>query len=124
MLLSALVLAAVLAPQDPAPSAGAVKSADMPAGTTAAAQSNIDAGLAAFKKRRFAAAEADFTKAKDADPASAAPYFYLGYTYYKLAEKKRPFHPDKEKAKEMFAKAYSIDPGFRPVWGEKAARKP
>ena len=119
MLLSALVLATALTPQaatDP------VQSADLPPATSAAAQGSIDAGLAAFKKRRFAAAEVDFKKALDADPGSAAPYFYLGYTYYKQAEKKRPFHPDKEKSKEMFAKAYSIDPGFRPVWGERASK--
>jgi hypothetical protein len=41
-----------------------------------------------------------------------------------MAEKKRPFHPDKEKAKEMFAKAYSIDPAFRPVWGERRTANP
>jgi tetratricopeptide (TPR) repeat protein len=97
-----------------------VRSADLPAGNPSAAQGAIDKGLAAFKKRRFAAASADFEQAVAADPSSAGPYFYLGYTYYKLAEKKRPFHPDKEKAREMFAKAYSIDPAFRPVWGEKA----
>jgi tetratricopeptide (TPR) repeat protein len=122
MLLSALVLSAALAPQD-TPADPALKSADISAGVSPAAQGSIDAGLAAFKKRRFAAAAADFQKAVDADPGSAAPYFYLGYTYYKQAERKRPFHPDKEKSKEMFAKAYSIDPGFRPVWGERA-RKP
>jgi len=119
MLLSALVLAAALSPQD-ASTSGAVKSTDLP--SDSAAQGAIDAGLAAFKKRRFAAAEKDFLRAKDAAPESAAPYFYLGYTYYKQAEKKRPFHPDKEKAREMFAKAYSIDPGFRPVWGERVPK--
>jgi tetratricopeptide (TPR) repeat protein len=122
MLLSALVLAAALFPQETPASDSAVKSTDLLVGNSAAAQGSIDAGLLAFKKRRFTAAEADFKKALDADPGSAAPYFYLGYTYYKLVEKKRPFHPGKEKAKEMFAKAYSIDPGFRPVWGEKAQK--
>jgi tetratricopeptide (TPR) repeat protein len=115
MLLSALVLAAALGPatQDAAPAA-----TDLPAANTGASQAAIDAGIARFKKRRFSQAEVDFRRALDADPGSAAPYFYLGYTYYKLAEKKRPFHPDKQKAKDMFAKAYELDPAFRPVWGE------
>lgn len=121
MLLSSLVLAAALLPQtpEPPPAESAVTSSDLPAGNPSAAQGAIDKGLAAFKKRHFAAASSDFQQAVAADPSSAGPYFYLGYTYYKLAEKKRPFHPDKQKAREMFAKAYSIDPAFRPVWGEK-----
>jgi Tfp pilus assembly protein PilF len=123
MLMSALVLAAALSPQDaPATPAPEVASVDLPAGDSAAEKAAIDKGLAAFKRRRFAAAEADFKRAMEAAPASPAPYFYLAYTYYKQAEPKRPFHPDKEKAREMFAKAYSIDPAFRPVWGERAAK--
>jgi Tfp pilus assembly protein PilF len=121
MLLSALVLSAVLSPAPQA--AEAVTSTDLPAGPSAASQTAIDAGLAAFKKRRFAQAEVSFQKALDADPGSAAPYFYLAYTYYKQAEPKRPFHPDKQKSKDMFAKAYAIDPAFRPVWGEARAAK-
>jgi Tfp pilus assembly protein PilF len=121
MLLSILVFAAALGPSaqatTPASPEG-VKSADLPAGNAGVSHASLEAGLAAFKKRHFSEAEVDFRKALDADPASAAPYFYLGYTYYKLCEKKRPFHPDKQKAKDMFAKAYAIDPGFRPVWGE------
>jgi hypothetical protein len=35
---------------------------------------------------------------------------------YKIAEPKRPFHPDKQKAADLFAKAYSLDPEFKPVW--------
>jgi Tfp pilus assembly protein PilF len=121
MLLSVLVLAAAL---DPAGQAtDAVKSADLPASHSGVSQAALDAGFAAFKKRRFAEAEVDFRKAMEADPGNAGPYFYLGYTYYKMAERKRPFHPDKEKAKEMFAKAYSMDPAFRPVWGEPRAKK-
>ena len=101
-----------------------MKSADLPKGSSAGSQAALDAGLAAFKKHHFAQAEVDFRKAMEADPRSAGPYFYLGYTYYKMAERKRPFHPDKQKAKDMFAKAYEIDPAFRPVWGEgKAAKK-
>ena len=123
MLLSVLVLAATMSPAGQAAN-DAVKSADLPAAPTGASQAALDKGFAAFKKRHFAQAEVDFRKAMEADPGSAGPYFYLGYTYYKQAERKRPFHPDKEKAKEMFAKAYAMDPAFRPVWGEpKAAKK-
>jgi len=126
MLLTIFVLAAALGPSPqatPPASADAVKSSDLPKGNAGVSQASLDAGLAAFKKRHFTQAEVDFRKAMDADPASAGPYFYLGYTYYKLAEKKRPFHPDKQKAKDMFAKAYAIDPAFRPVWGEPKAAK-
>lgn len=121
MLLSVLVLAAALAPSGQA--TDAVKSDELKASSSGVSQAALDAGFAAFKKRRFAEAEVDFRKAMEADPGSAGPYFYLGYTYYKMAERKRPFHPDKEKAKEMFAKAYSMDPSFRPVWGEPKAKK-
>jgi len=123
MLLSVVVLAAALGPSGQA-STEAVKSADLPAGHSGVSQAALDAGLQAFKRHRFAQAEVDFRKAVEADPSSAGPYFYLGYTYYKMAEPKRPFHPDKQKAKDMFAKAYAIDPAFRPGWGEpKAAKK-
>jgi Tfp pilus assembly protein PilF len=127
MLLSIFVLAAALDPSAQATtpaSTEAVKSTDLPAGNAGVSHASLEAGLAAFKKRHFNEAEVDFRKALDADPTSAAPYFYLGYTYYKLCEKKRPFHPDKQKAKDMFAKAYAIDPAFRPVWGEPKAAKP
>ena len=117
MLLTVLFLAATASPTlpGPSPSPQAVQSADLPAGA-GAGQASIDAGLAAFKRHRFAQAEVDFRKAMEAAPETAAPYFYLGYTYYKMAEKKRPFHPDKQKAAAQFAKAYDLDPQFRPVW--------
>jgi hypothetical protein len=28
---------------------------------------------------------------------------------------------DKEKARDLFAKAYNLDPAFQPVWGQKPA---
>jgi len=85
-------------------------------GDAGAAQTHIDAGLAAFRKKRFAAARQHFEEAVAADPNSAAANFYLGYTIYKIAEPKRPFHPDKQKAAEFFAKAYQLDPTFKPAW--------
>ena len=124
MLLSVLVLAAALDPSGQA-ATDAVKSVDLPAASSGVSQAALDAGFAAFKKRHFAQAEVDFKRAMEADPASAGPHFYLGYTYYKMAERKRPFHPDKQKAKDMFAKAFELDPAFRPVWGEaRASRRP
>lgn len=134
MLLPSLVLAAVLAPaaQEPAPpvapppqdaAPGApVKSADI--APTGAGQANIDAGLAAFKKRRFAQAEIDFRKALEANPSSAAANFYLGYTYYKIAEPRRRNHPDKQKALELFDKAFQLDPQFKPVWQSRKPQSP
>jgi len=125
MLLSTLVLAAALVPaaQEPAPpvapppqepASSAVQTTDVPA--TGVAQPNLEAGLAAFKKRRFNKAEVEFRKALDADPSSAAANFYLGYTYYKIAEPHRRNSAGKQKALEFFDKAYKLDPGFAPVW--------
>ena len=114
MILPALLLSTLLAPaaQEP-PAAPATSSA-------ASVDSHIDAGLAAFKKKRFRQAEIEFRQAVDADPNNAAATWYLGYTYYKIAEPKRPFDPGKQKAAELFAKAYQLDPQFRPAWSPSA----
>lgn len=129
MLVSLVLMAATLgaAPQQPAapqsreaaPSLQTTPIAEEPAASPAAADAAIDAGLKAFKRRRFAQAEAEFSRAAQADPRSAAAHFYLAYTYYKMVEPKRPFHPDKQKSAALFAKAYELDPGFRPVWGQR-----
>lgn len=116
MTFAILFLAAALAPQEPA----AVPSAPAPqAVSPGAAQEYIDAGLKAFHRRHFSAAQAEFQKAVDADPQSAAATFYLGYTYYKIAEPTRRLTPGKRKAAELFAKAFELNPAFRPVWGQK-----
>jgi tetratricopeptide (TPR) repeat protein len=120
MLLSSLVLvSALVGAQEPPPASApppvdpsAVRSTE----ASGAGLSSIDAGLAAFKKRRFAKAEAEFKKAVEADPSSAAANFYLGYTYYKIAEPLRRNSPGKQKALEYFDKAYQLDPSFTPVW--------
>ena len=116
MLLATVLLSAALTPQAPPAEPPAAKAA-APAATPAGAA--IDAGIAAFKKRRFAAARAEFEKALLADPQSAAAAFYLGYTHYKLGEPSRRMNADKEKAKELFARAFSLDPAFSPDWGRK-----
>jgi Tfp pilus assembly protein PilF len=118
-LLAALVVAGPQAAPAPAPQQPAVTSDALPTANPSAAQADIDQGLQAFRRLRFTQAEASFEKAWSEDPTSAAAAFYLGYTYYKIAEPKRPFHPDKQKAADMFAKAYALDPNFRPVWGQK-----
>lgn len=121
MLLATVLLSAALAPQaapaaTPVQEAAAgVNAADLPSPGPAAG--NIDAGIAAFKKRRFAAARAHFEEAVAADPQSAAAAYYLGYTYYKMGEPSRRMNANKEKARELFAKAFSLDPAFRPTWG-------
>jgi tetratricopeptide (TPR) repeat protein len=89
------------------------------AAPTGSADEHISAGLSAFRKRRFASARGHFEQAVAADPGSAAAHFYLGYTIYKIAEPKRPFHPDKQKAADLFAKAYELDPAFKPNWGPR-----
>ena len=75
------------------------------------------AGMAAYWKLHFREAEGHFQAAVDADPGSAAAWYYLGYTVYKIAEPKRPNDPGKRRAAELFARAYQIDPGFTPGWG-------
>ena len=119
ILLAALVAAPQEPAEEPAPAANEeVKSAPIPSTSTDAA---IAAGLKAFRRRNFRQAEIQFRTAWDADSSNAAAAFYLGYTYYKMAEPKRPFHPDKQKAADLFAKAYGLDPKFKPVWGTAAA---
>ena len=86
----------------------------------AAAPGSIATGLDLYRKRRFKAAEAEFQRAVDADPQNAAAHFYLGYTLYKIAEPTKRLTPDKQRASEEFAKAYSIDPTFTPAWGHKS----
>jgi tetratricopeptide (TPR) repeat protein len=122
MLLATVLFSVALAPQA-APSAAptqepspAVKAADLPAPGPVAA--HIDAGIAAFQKRRFAAARAQFEEAVAADPQSAAAAYYLGYTFYKLGEPSRRMSANKERAKELFAKAFQLDPTFTPAWGK------
>jgi tetratricopeptide (TPR) repeat protein len=102
-------------PPPPAPTLQTTPSA-APEAAPGVAQSAIDAGIAAFKRRRFTQAEAEFGRAVAADPGSAAAHFYLGYTHYKMGEPPRRMNAHKERAREEFAKAYELDPGFRPVW--------
>ncbi len=92
--------------------------AETPKASTSAtsAEEHIEMGKAAFKKKRFAAARDHFQQAVEANPDSAAAHFYLGYAIYKIAEPKRPNSPGKQEAAGHFAKAYELDPGFKPTW--------
>jgi tetratricopeptide (TPR) repeat protein len=116
-----LVLVAGLAP---APEPPALQEPATASAEAAEAAVHIEAGLKAFKRRRYVQAEAEFRKAVEANPQSAAAHFYLGYTYYKMAEPRRRMTPDKQRAAELFAKAFELDPAFRPVWGSKRATPP
>jgi len=89
-----------------------------------AAQEHIDAGLKAFIRGRFSRARSEFEMAYEAAPESAAAAFYLGYACYKLGEPSRRMNEDKQRARELFAKAYRLDPAFEPVWGRKVAPAP
>jgi tetratricopeptide (TPR) repeat protein len=124
MPLAAALLLIVMTPQDAPPAAAAPahkpRAAAAAATAPADAPSAIAAGQAAFKKRHFKAAQADFEKALAADPQSAAAAFYLGYTHYKMGEPSRRMNEHKEQAKELFAKAFSLDPTFTPDWGRGA----
>lgn len=86
-----------------------------PADSSSAAAAILE-GIKAYKHRQLSQAEAQFQKAVDADPNSAAAAYYLGYTIYKRVEK-RPFHPDKARAARLFSQAFTLDPSFRPDWG-------
>jgi tetratricopeptide (TPR) repeat protein len=122
MPLAAALLLVVMTPQDAPPAAAASKPRASTAATAPAdAPSAIAAGQAAFKKRHFKAAQADFEKALAADPQSAAAAFYLGYTHYKMGEPSRRMNEHKEQAKELFAKAFALDPTFAPDWGRGAS---
>ena len=113
MMLATFALAATLglaAPTAPSPQEAA------PRATSGDAASHIEAGRAAYSRRRFQEAQRHFQAAVDADPGSAAAHYYLGYVIYKIAEPKRPFHPEKQRAAELFAKAYELDPTFKPDW--------
>jgi tetratricopeptide (TPR) repeat protein len=81
------------------------------------AEEHRAAGMEAYWKLHFREAEGHFQAAVDADPQSAAALYYLGYTVYKIAEPKRHDDPGKRRAAEFFARAYAIDPDFRPGWG-------
>jgi tetratricopeptide (TPR) repeat protein len=80
------------------------------------AEAHIDAGLAAYWRLHFAEAERHFQAAVDADPANPEAAYYLAYAVYKIAEPKRPFHPDKQRAARLFARAFELDPHFAPSW--------
>lgn len=84
-----------------------------------AGQASIDAGLKAFIRGRFSTARDAFQRAYDANPRDPAAAFYLGYALYKLGEPSRRMDADKTRARELFAQAYSLDPLFQPVWGQK-----
>ena len=115
MLISAMLLMAALAPAPQDPPAPATTAAP----SSATASDEIHAGLTAFAKRRFTVARAAFERAVAADPNSAAAHYYLGYTIYKIAEPKRHDSPGKKEAAAEFAKAYELDPAFKPVWGSR-----
>jgi len=101
---------------EPAAPTAMPEAAPAPSG---AAQADIEAGLKAFIRGRFSTARDDFQKAYDANPQDPAAAFYLGYALYKLGEPSRRMDADKTKARELFAQAYSLDPMFQPVWGQK-----
>jgi len=116
MPLAAALLLAVMTPQDAPPQALPEVAATEIKAEDSAAAAAIVAGKAAFKKRRFKVAQADFEKAVAADPQNAAATFYLGYTHYKIGEPSRRMNEHKEQARELFAKAYALDPAFQPDW--------
>jgi tetratricopeptide (TPR) repeat protein len=115
MIASLMLVTALWMPaQDPTPAQDAT--APDTTASASSADDHISAGLAAFRKKRFAAAKGHFEQAVAANPDSAAAHFYLGYTIYKIAEPKRANSPGKQEAAGHFAKAYELDPAFKPAW--------
>jgi tetratricopeptide (TPR) repeat protein len=121
----AVLIATALSQQPPPPPAPKAaprarrRASAAPAAPAVAAgtpQEHIDAGIAVFKRKHFAEAQSHFQAAVDAEPNNAAAHFYLGYAIYKIAEPKHPFHPDKQRAAAEFARAYELDPAFKPAW--------
>jgi tetratricopeptide (TPR) repeat protein len=80
------------------------------------ARSNLVNGIVLYKKRRFRAAVEEFRKATAADPSSAAAEYYLGYTLYKIAEPTKRVTAEKAESRDHFARAFQLDPLFRPTW--------
>lgn len=122
--LTAFAFAAQDAPvttPSPAPEAMEARPADetAPRASAGSAEEHITAGLASYRKRRFRDAQKHFQQAVDADPGSAAAHYYLGYTIYKIAEPRRANSPGKQEAAQHFAKAYELDPAFKPAWGPR-----
>ena len=85
--------------------AGGQDTPTAPQSGVSAAEPEVRAGLASYRRLRFSEAERHFRAAVEADPRSAAAHFYLGYAIYKIAEPKRPNDPGKQRAAEEFAKA-------------------
>ena len=112
MIASMLLVTALWLPaQEPAPAQPETTSA-----SAMSAEEHIEAGKALFRRKRFAAARDHFQQAVSANPDSAAAHYYLGYAIYKIAEPKRPNSPGKQEAAGHFAKAYELDPAFKPSW--------
>lgn len=119
MTLPLMILASSLAAAQAPPPRTPKAAEAAPAAAPGSAQGFLDAGLKAYRQRRFTQAAAEFKRAVEADPQSAAAHFYLGYASYKIAEPTKRVTPDKEKAREEFAKAFELDPRFRPDWGRR-----
>jgi Tfp pilus assembly protein PilF len=107
MTLAALMLVASLQ-ETPAP--------PVQTASPALAQQHVSEGLALYKRRRFRAARDEFRKAVEADSSSAAAHYYLAYTLYKIGEPTRRLTSEKEESRGLFARAFELDPGFRPSW--------
>jgi hypothetical protein len=67
-----------------------------------------------------AAATPGLSRAGDASAANAAIEAGLAaFARYKRAEPTRRLTPEKRRAAEMFARAFELDPVFKPDWGAR-----
>jgi hypothetical protein len=101
---------------DTKPAGTAVAPPNSPATSeTTTADTHLAAGLAAYRHLNLKEAATQLEAAHEQDPQSAAAAWYLGYTVYMLADRRQPFDPGKQRAAELFAQAYAIDPHFQPT---------
>ena len=119
MILASLALLAVFAQEPATPPESAPAEDAAPAASSGSAREHVDAGLKSYRRRRMKEAENHFRAAVAADPQSAEAAYYLGYTLYKIGEPSHRMNAAKKESVEWFAKAFSLDPAFKPVWGPK-----
>ena len=127
LLAFALAPAAQLAAQEPQPEPPAQEEPAAPQETVSATpaaggdvQSHIDAGLSAFRKRRFAAARAALRAGRGGRPRQRRRAPSTSAT--RSTRSPSPSGPStrtRQRAAELFAKAYELDPTFKPAWSKR-----
>ena len=77
---------------------------------------HIDAGLKAFKRHRYSQAEIDFRKAMDAGPVQRGGRLLPRLHVLQDGRAEAPVPSRQAKSAQLFARAFELDPKFKPVW--------